>query len=71
VPSRNEPYENGCAGRQTGVSNALRMTPHFRSSAGFVRSGNSKMKLGVFLRGMRIKSLCRNLPQIRLRRIAL
>jgi len=33
--------------------------------------GNSKMKLGVLLRGMRIKSLRRSLPQIRLRRIAL
>jgi hypothetical protein len=50
---------------------ALRMTPHFRSSAGFVRSGNSKVKLGVFLRGMRIKFLRRDLPQIRLCRIAL
>jgi hypothetical protein len=33
------------------------MIPHFRSSAGFVRSGNSKTKLGVLLRGMRI-NLC-------------
>jgi hypothetical protein len=59
---------------ENGVVDVLRRPqddPHFRSSAGFVRSGNSKMKLGVFLRGMPIKSLCRNLPQIRLCRIAL